>query len=82
MNVVPIPVWYSKPGSDKRDKAILLDTYSGYATIALESGRFITDHIEYMTLDDAAGVFDQYEWMVRTNDRQNQAETLSVLRLH
>lgn len=63
MNGIPILVWYSKPGSDKRTKALLLDTYDGYATIALESGRFVTDHIEYMTLDDTAGVFKQYNWM-------------------
>lgn len=63
MNGLPIPVWYSKPGSDKRVKALLLDTYNGYATIALESGRFVTDHIEYVTLDNTAGVFEQYEWM-------------------
>lgn len=63
MNGLPIPVWYSKPGSDKRVKALLLDTYNGYATIALESGRFVTDHIEYVTLDGAAVVFEQYEWM-------------------
>nr|DAM72063.1 MAG TPA: hypothetical protein [Caudoviricetes sp.] len=63
MNGVSIPVWYSKPGSDKRVKALLLDTYDGYATIALESGRFVIDHIEYLTLDDAAGVFEQHEWM-------------------
>lgn len=63
MNGLPIPVWYSKPGSDKMVKALLLDTYNGYATIALESGRFVTDHIEYVTLDDTAVVFEQYEWM-------------------
>lgn len=63
MNGFPILVWYSKPGSDKRVKALLLDTYNGYATIVLESGRFVTDHIEYMTLDDAAGVFGQYNWL-------------------
>ena len=63
MNGLPIPVWYSKPGSDKRVKALLLDTYNGYATIALESGRFVTDHIEYVTLDCTAVVFEQYEWM-------------------
>lgn len=63
MNGAPIPVWYSKPCSDKKVKALLLDTYDGYATIALESARFVVDHIEYVTLDDTAGVFEQYEWM-------------------
>lgn len=63
MNGVSIPVWYSKPCDDKRVKALLLDTYNGYATIALESGKFISDHIEYVTLDDTAGVFEQYERM-------------------
>lgn len=63
MNGSPILVWYSKPDSDKRVKALLLDTYNGYATIVLKSGRFVTDHIEYMTLDDAACVFKQYNWM-------------------
>ena len=63
MNSAPIPVWYSKPFSDKKVKALLLDTYDGYATIALESARFVVDHIEYVTLDDTAGVFEQYEWM-------------------
>lgn len=63
MNGLPIPVWYSKPFSNKMFKALLLDTYNGYATIALESGRFVTDHIEYVTLNDTAGVFEQYEWM-------------------
>lgn len=63
MNSVPIPVWYQKPSSDKRVKALLLDTSNGYATIALESGGFVFDHIEYVTLDDAVGVFEQCEWM-------------------
>lgn len=63
MNGLQIPVWYSKPFSGKKVKALLLDTYNGYATIALESGRFVTDHIEYVTLDDTVGVFEQYEWM-------------------
>lgn len=63
MNGIPIPVWYSKTGSDKRVKALLFNTFNGYATIALESGKFIVDHIEYVTLDDTAGVFEQYEWM-------------------
>lgn len=63
MNGFPIPAWYSKPGSDKRIKALLCGESGGYATIALESGRFVVDHIEYVTLDDAAGVFEQYEWM-------------------
>ena len=63
MNGLQIPVWYSKPFSGKKVKALLLDTYNGYATIALESGRFVNDHIEYVTLDDTAGVFEQYQWM-------------------
>ena len=63
MNGLQIPVWYSKPFSGKKVKALLLDTYNGYATIALESGRFVTDHIEYVTLDDTACVFEQYMWM-------------------
>ena len=63
MNGLQIPVWYSKPFSGKKVKALLLDTYNGYATIALESGRFVTDHIEYVTLDDTACVFEQYIWM-------------------
>lgn len=63
MNGVPIPVWYSRPGSDKRVKALLYDEYNGYATVALESGKFIVDHIEYVTIDDISGVFEQYEWM-------------------
>ena len=60
MNGIPIPAWYSKPGSDKRVKAGLLDTSNGYATIALESGKLISDHVEYVTLDspkDAFAVF-------------------------
>ena len=63
MNGLQIPVWYSKPFSGKKVKALLLDTYNGYATIALESGRFVNDHIEYVTLDDTACVFEQYMWM-------------------
>lgn len=63
MNGLQIPVWYSKPFSGKKFKALLLDTYNGYATIVLESGLFVTDHVEYVTLDDTAGVFEQYEWM-------------------
>lgn len=62
MNGIPIPVWYLKPGSDKRFKALLLDTYNGYATIALESGKFILDHIEYVTLDSPKDAFAVFAW--------------------
>lgn len=62
MNGVPIPVWYSRPCSDKRVKALLLDTYNGYATIALESGRFVVDHIEYVTLDYPERIFAAFLW--------------------
>lgn len=62
MNGAPIPVWYSKPGSDKRVKALLLDTYNGYATIAIESGRFIFDHVEYVTLDSPKDAFAVFTW--------------------
>lgn len=63
MNGFPIPAWYSKPGSGKRIKALLYSESNGYATIALESGKFVVDHIEYVTPDDVAGMFEQYEWM-------------------
>ena len=63
MNGIPIPVWYSKPGSDKRTKALLLDIYNGYATIALESGKLISDHIEYVTLDSPKDAFAVFTWV-------------------
>ena len=63
MNEVLIPAWYAKPGSDRKVKALLCSESNGYATIALESGKIVVDHIEYLTLDDAAGVFEQCEWM-------------------
>lgn len=62
MNSVPIPVWYQKPRSDKRVKALLLDTYNGYATIALESGKLIYDHVEYVTLDSPKDAFAVFTW--------------------
>lgn len=62
MDGVPIPCWYSKPGSDKKTKALLLDTYNGYATIALESGKLIVDHIEYVTLDSPKDAFAVFTW--------------------
>ena len=62
MNGFPIPAWYSKSGSDKRVKALLLDTYNGYATIALKSGKFIFDHIEYVTLDSPKDAFAVFAW--------------------
>ena len=62
MNGVPIPVWYSRPGNDKRFKALLYGEHNGYATIALESGKFVVDHIEYMTLDYPERVFAAFLW--------------------
>lgn len=62
MNDFPIPVWYSKPGNDKRVKALLYSESNGYATIALESGRFVVDHIEYVTLDYPERVFAAFLW--------------------
>lgn len=62
MNGLQVPVWYSKPFSGEKSKALLFDTRGGYATIALESGRFATDRIEYVALGDAAGLFGRYEW--------------------
>ena len=62
MNGVPIPVWYSKPCSDKKVKALLLDTSNGYATIALESGKLIYDHVEYVTLDSPKDAFAVFTW--------------------
>lgn len=62
MNDFPIPVWYSKPGNDRRVKALLCSESNGYATIALESGRFVVDHIEYVTLDYPERVFAEFLW--------------------
>lgn len=62
MDNFPIPVWYSKPGSDKRVKALLYGEHDGYATFALESGRFVVDHIEYVTLAYPRRVFAEYLW--------------------
>lgn len=62
MGGVPIPCWYSKPCSDKKTKALLLDTYNGYATIALESGKLIVDYIEYVTLDSPKDAFAVFTW--------------------
>lgn len=62
MNGVPIPVWYSKPGSNKRVKALLLDTSNGYATIALESGKLISDRAEYVTFDSPKVAFAEFTW--------------------
>lgn len=54
--------WYRGSNGFKKEKALLLDISNGYVTLLLESGRFVVDHIEYATLDDAAGVFEQCEW--------------------
>nr|DAR27693.1 MAG TPA: hypothetical protein [Caudoviricetes sp.] len=62
MNGVPIPVWYSKPGSNKRVKALLLDTSNGYATIVLESGKLISDRAEYVTFDSPKVTFAEFTW--------------------
>lgn len=62
MNNFPIPVWYSKPGSDKMVKALLYSEHDGYATFALESGRFVVDHIEYVTLAYPGRVFAESLW--------------------
>ena len=50
------------PGSDKRVKALLLETYNGYATIALESGKLISDHVEYVTFDSPKDAFSVFAW--------------------
>lgn len=62
MNGIPIPVWYSKPGSDKRVKALLLEISNGYATIALESGKLVSDHAEYVTFDSPKDAFAVFTW--------------------
>lgn len=54
--------WYKVPCCDKKFKALLFDVSNGQATLLLESGQFLIDRIEYVTLDGAANVFEQCEW--------------------
>lgn len=62
-NNFALACWHRKRGVDAKTKALLFDISDGYATILLESGEFIIDHIEYVTLDSVATVFEQCEWM-------------------
>lgn len=57
------PCWYREHGDAVKEKALLFDISNGYAALLLESGRFIFDHIEYVTLDNAEGVFEQCDWL-------------------
>lgn len=55
--------WYKVPCYNKKFKALLFDISNGRATFLTESGQFLTDRIEYITVDSAASLFDQCKWM-------------------
>lgn len=62
-NNFALTCWYKVPCCDKKFKALLFDISNGRATFLTESGQFLTDRIEYITVDGAAGLFDQCKWI-------------------
>ena len=62
--------WYMH--RERITKALLFDISDGYATLLLESGQFITDHIEHVTLDGTANIFKQCEWTDGEDDTNDQ----------
>ena len=53
-NKFALTCWYKVPCCDKKFKALLFDISNGRATFLTESGQFLTDRIEYITVDGAA----------------------------
>lgn len=69
--------WYKVPCCDKKFKALLFDISNGRATFLTESGQFLTDRIEYITVDGAAGLFEQCEWT--DGDSKSSDQSVNVL---
>ena len=64
--------WYKVPCCDEKFKVLLFDISDGIATFLDESGQFMTDRIEYITLDGAAGVFEQCKWTDGEDEQNDQ----------
>lgn len=67
-NNFALTCWYMDPYENKRIKALVFDICNGRATLLLESGQFVTDNIEEITVDGATGLFKQCTWVDDDNE--------------